>query len=254
MKIIKLILPLILLSLILTGCIGGEINIELNNDETGKIKYKAGIEKGFQEEIEELEVRDEGKIENPFEGIEAQEVTFIKGDFTYEGIESEVTFNSLEELTKRLDELFVKDGKRNVQEIGFVKTNDKVVVSQEADMETYEEVKASLNNMNLTIVFKLEGKVLENNADEFNENTNTLTWNLDTMFKEGIHFKYNTNTNTNMINDNDNELIEQQANNQIIEESLDEININPYYIMGTLTVIIISAGGFMFVLKRKENL
>jgi hypothetical protein len=45
-----------------------------------------------------------------------------------------------------------------------------------------------------SLTIKIEGKVLKQNADNYNEKEKTLTWSISTMLKDGINLEYDTST------------------------------------------------------------
>ncbi len=231
MKKIKYLITVLCLSVVLTGCLGVDVDITVKNDDTGKITFKTGYEESYLKELDEkkddvkLDINSDMELDIPYEDAVAKDVTFTKGDNNYIGKEVTVEFNSLEQLTERFNELFESEEENKMKNTTFTREGNKVIVHQEANEEYYEESKMMFNYVDYTIKFNIDGKILSNNADKFNEDDNTLEWDIKTVLKNGIQFEYTT-SKSNII--------------------------KPIYIIGAVTLIV-AIGVPIVIFKRKDD-
>lgn len=234
MKKFKVLITIWGMALLLTGCVGATIDINIKNDDTGKMIFMVGYEEEYlktlekQEDSEGIDFNSNTELTIPFKDVESEKITFNKNDYTYVGEKVEIDFNSLDELNERLYEIFNsdEDTENNMETITFNRDGNEVNVFQKGNENNYEQSKMFLNYVDYTISFKIDGKIISNNADKYDEKTNTLEWNIKTILKEGIQFKYKTSNN---------------------------LEVKPTYIIIASILIVASGIGFVLYLKRKHD-
>ncbi len=185
-KKVLIILCFLLLTL---ACARADLEVNLRNDDSGIIIFKVGYEESYLKGLgdqNDFEINPNFKFFIPYENSE--EITFEKNNKTYIGKKSEIKFNSLMELEHFFNQAF--DEKYGINKVYFTRDGNKVKVYQESNLEVYEGNKISFSYIDWTISFKLDGKVLNHNADKFDKNK--LEWGRESFLKKGIEFEYKT--------------------------------------------------------------
>ena len=95
-KIFALVMAVMMLAMMLTGCIQNDIGVKMNKDGTGSISATIGIEKEFYQNLKQMG-------SDPFEGKTTTEYTYE--DFTYVAYTEVKEYSSYEEMEKALLEM-----------------------------------------------------------------------------------------------------------------------------------------------------
>ena len=95
-KILALVMAVIMLAMMLTGCIQNDIGVKMNKDGTGSISATIGIEKDFYQNLKEMG-------SDPFEGKTTIEYTCE--DTTYVAYSEVKEYSSYEEMEQALLEM-----------------------------------------------------------------------------------------------------------------------------------------------------
>jgi hypothetical protein len=95
-KIFALVMAVMMLAMILTGCIQNDIGVKMNKDGSGSISTTIGIEKDFYQNLKEIG-------SDPFEGKTTTEYTHE--DYTYVAYTEVKEYSSYEEMEKALLEM-----------------------------------------------------------------------------------------------------------------------------------------------------
>ena len=95
-KIIALVMAVIMLAMLLTGCIQNDIGVKMNKDGTGSISATIGIEKDFYQNLKQMG-------SDPFEGKTTTEYAYE--DSTYVAYTEVKEYSSYEEMEKALLEM-----------------------------------------------------------------------------------------------------------------------------------------------------
>ena len=95
-KIFALVMAVMMLALMLTGCIQNDIGVKMNKDGTGSISATIGIEKDFYQNLKQMG-------SDPFEGKTTTEYTYE--DTTYVAYTEVKEYSSYEEMEKALLEM-----------------------------------------------------------------------------------------------------------------------------------------------------
>lgn len=217
--------------LLFTGCMGATVDVALKKDDTGTVSIMIGYEESYLKEVEKNESNDEinsdTEITIPFEDVQSEKVTFKKSNKTYIGEKATVEFDSLEQLSIRFNEIFGSDEDEKLMDtVTFVRDGSEVTVSQQVDPTSYEQSQMLFNYIDYTINFKIDGNIISQNADNYNEKTNELEWDIKTVLKEGIQFKYKTGNN---------------------------LEIKTSYIIIALSLIIVSGTGSIIYFRKKKK-
>jgi hypothetical protein len=172
------------------------MDLTLKNDDSGSMKYVVACQKEFCDSTSEggsLTINEEDL--KKFEGAEIKDVTFKKGDAEYQGKEVKIPFKSLKEFNDIMTSMSESDEETEdstTQIMKAVRSDSKVSLSMPADKENYDNIKSNIQFIDYNITIKIDGKVLNNNADEYNEKEKTLTWKATTILKDGITLEYET--------------------------------------------------------------
>lgn len=140
-KIITLIVGVIMLAMMLTGCIQNNVGIKINEDGTGSISATIGIEKDFYNSL----------IENgsdPFEGKATKEYTFE--DKTYVSYTEAKEYGSYDEMEKALLDMtynnsLIEDA-QNCEENEDITVYEKDVAISEKDNHIFSSVDIESNS------------------------------------------------------------------------------------------------------------
>lgn len=95
-KIFALVMAVMMLAMMLTGCIQNDIGVKMNKDGTGSISATIGIEKDFYQNLKQMG-------SDPFEGKTTTEYT--DEDSTYVAYTEVKEYSSYEEMEKALLEM-----------------------------------------------------------------------------------------------------------------------------------------------------
>ena len=95
-KVFSLILTVLMLTLMFTGCIHNDIGVKLKKDGTGSVSATIGIEKDFYNQLEQMG-------SDPFEGKDTIEYTY--DDTVYVAYNEVKEYSSYEEMEKALLEM-----------------------------------------------------------------------------------------------------------------------------------------------------
>ena len=95
-KIFALVMAVMMLAMMLTGCIQNDIGVKMNKDGTGSISATIGIEKDFYQNLKQMG-------SDPFEGKTTTEYTYE--DSTYVAYTEVKEYSSYEEMEKALLEM-----------------------------------------------------------------------------------------------------------------------------------------------------
>ncbi|MBQ2945277.1 MAG: hypothetical protein IJD95_01765 [Clostridia bacterium] len=98
-KIFALVMVVVILAIMLTGCVQADIGVKINKDGTGSVAVIAGIEKSVYQSLK-------GMGEDPFKDIDPSTLeTYTYEDTTYIGYTEITEYNSFEEIENYLLEL-----------------------------------------------------------------------------------------------------------------------------------------------------
>ncbi len=244
----KKILITMFVCLFLSGCLDVKTEITIRDDDSGTIVYTVAM--AHDEETEFLE-----ESENAFadyEGASIKEIEYRKNDLLYEGEEVTINFNSLEELNEIL--LVIFEGTDDSQ-VKATRNGNRVTIFVPSDPEEFDEMfgesEVDLSEIyDFQFIVQVEGTVVENNADQFNQNTNIMTWKTENFFQNGINLVYDTSGDPQPIIDDNGE--------DEIEGSIDDDNDDKEgekESMNLMHLAIIAGGaaaiGAIVYLKRK---
>lgn len=95
-KIFALVMAVMMLAMMLTGCIQNDIGVKMNKDGTGSVSATIGIEKDFYQNLKQMS-------SDPFEGKTTTEHTYE--DTTYVAYTEVKEYSSYEEMEKALLEM-----------------------------------------------------------------------------------------------------------------------------------------------------
>lgn len=200
MKKIKYLVMAFMIFL-LSGCMNVSMDITINNDDTGKIEYTVGYEESF---YESSEVEMDNNIKDTIPEAKVENINYQKGDKTYIGQKATINFDSIDELNEVITKM--NESTENEEEdeetsdvstpsLKAVREGDKVKITLPADQTSYEQTKMYLSYIDYSLNIKVDGKVLNHNANKVEEATNTYIWTVSTMLQEGIIFEYQTGHN-----------------------------------------------------------
>ena len=149
-KIFALVMAVMMLALMLTGCIQNDIGVKMNKDGTGSISATIGIEKDFYQNLKQMG-------SDPFEGKTTTEYTYE--DTTYVAYTEVKEYSSYEEMEKALLEMTYdteliedaqqsQDDEMNVENEDFDGNSEDIVVipnTEPAATETDNRIFSSVN-------------------------------------------------------------------------------------------------------------
>lgn len=188
MKKIKYLMLFLLVSLV-SGCMSVSMDIDIKNNDSGTLVYTVAYEESYQDSAE-FTVDD---IEN----VVVEDITFQKGDSTYIGKKATVTFSSLEELNNTIAKLNEDEESEEMDSLNFTATREgnKVLITVPSDEESYEQMQMFLGSIDYKFNIAVEGKIISHNADNYDKDNGTLTWNVGTVLQKGINLEYQTGHN-----------------------------------------------------------
>lgn len=137
-KIFILVVAVVMLAMMFTGCIRNDIGVKMNKDGSGSISATIGIEKGFYQELLQMG-------SDPFQGKTPTEYTYE--DTTYVAYTEEKKYSSYEDIEQALlkltyDTEAVEDVK---QKIEGTDTSDDELEVQKADNHIFSSVDIEKN-------------------------------------------------------------------------------------------------------------
>lgn len=149
-KIFALVMAVMMLALMLTGCIQNDIGVKMNKDGTGSISATIGIEKDFYQNLKQMG-------SDPFEGKTTTEYTYE--DTTYVAYTEVKEYSSYEEMEKALLEMtydteLIEDAQQsqedemNVENEDFDGNGEDIIVipdTEPAATETDNRIFSSVN-------------------------------------------------------------------------------------------------------------
>ena len=149
-KIFALVMAVMMLALMLTGCIQNDIGVKMNKDGTGSISATIGIEKDFYQNLKQMG-------SDPFEGKTTTEYTYE--DTTYVAYTEVKEYSSYEEMEKALLEMTYdteliedaqqsQDDEMNVENEDFDGNSEDIIVipnTEPAATETDNRIFSSVN-------------------------------------------------------------------------------------------------------------
>ena len=100
-KIFALVMAVMMLAMMLTGCIQNDIGVKMNKNGTGSISATIGIEKDFYQNLKQMG-------SDPFEGKTTTEYTYE--DSTYVAYTEVKEYSSYEEMEKALHGALYRHG------------------------------------------------------------------------------------------------------------------------------------------------
>lgn len=245
----KKLVILLVAGLLLTGCFDVKTEISIDNNDTGRLVYTTAIV--YDEEMEFLE--DSENEFTDYEGAVIRDVEYTKNGDVYTGEEVTIEFNSLEELNEVL--LMIFGGEEAEGNIAFERVGDRVSVFLPSDSDEFEEMfdgseEEIYDIYDFQFIVQVEGTVIEHNADNFNESTNTLTWETQNWLQNGVDFVYDTGVGSPDISE---PIIDEDDSEAITEEESDTdretSSFNPLHlaIIGGAALII---GGIVYFKKK----
>ncbi len=175
---------------VFTGCLDVLTEITIDNNDQGEIIYTTAMV--YDEEMEFLD-----DSENEFadyEGAVIREIEYEKNGQLYKGEEVTIKFDSLAELNEVLIMIY---GDEDESEVAFKRDGNRVNVSVPSDADEFEEMfdgseEELYEIYDFQFTVQIEGVVIENNADHFDERTNTLTWETKNWLQNGVNLVYDT--------------------------------------------------------------
>lgn len=212
-KTIGLIILLILMLIMLTGCAQLNYEVEINKDGSGEISYVFGLSKNInslvssEDAIEEF--REQAQEENyQVEAYEDENISGFKASKHIKSLNEEFS----------LQEAF-PDYVTDTEENG-IKVEKKLFKNKYSQTAELDLSKVATNYITMTYQIKLPTKVLQTNANEISEDGKTLKWNL-------------TSGEVNKI-----------------EFTAEEINILPIILI--IVVVVVAVVALIIILKKKH--
>lgn len=270
------LLFLICLTTILYGCVKYEYTMTLGSDKRFNITIIDAIQKEYSSSLEDS--FNEVKSSYEQKGYQVEEYS----DEQYQGIKVSNTFSSIDdlssnekmtiELTKLFDQdkdkikLFTKNKKQNITTYSADFTYDFSLSQEEKDLiKNYDIDESDYSSLNLefyySIVLPKNIKVIENNANEFDEKNNKLSWTLKYGEVSSIKFSFTFDDKDITENDTDFEKDVQNNNTNVpitnntdnnINTNREKVDINFFSFILPL-LIIISAIYLIILMRRKLN-
>ena len=196
MKSLKKVLILATIFL-LTGCASMSLDLKIKNNDTGAATYIIGYNTAMMEEYdmdtdEYLESLDEQWAS---EDATIEDYNFTEGEKSYVGKKISFVFDNLEELNAKLINVSEEEEVESTDEyLQFTRNGNEVSVSLAGDPEAAESVEMMASFITYSVTIEVEGKIIQNNADEVDEKSGSMTWNYATIISDGIHATYDTST------------------------------------------------------------
>ena len=256
------------------GCVKYEYTMTLGSDKKFNITIIDAIQKEYSSSLEDS--FNEVKSNYEKKGYQVEEYV----DEQYQGIRVSTTFSSIDdlssneemtiELTKLFDQdkdkikLFTKKKKQNITTYSADFTYNFSLSQEDKDlMKKYDIDENAYSSSDLefyySIVLPKNIKVVKNNATEFDEKNNKLSWALKYGEVTNINFSFtlddkditenDSNFEKNVQSNNENSYI---SNNNRINTNKEKVDIN--FISLILPLLIIIGIIYIFILiKRKLN-
>ena len=150
-KIFALVMAVMMLALMLTGCIQNDIGVKMNKDGTGSISATIGIEKDFYQNLKQMG-------SDPFEGKTTTEYTYE--DTTYVAYTEVKEYSSYEEMEKALLEMtydteLIEDAQQSQDEVmngeneDFDGNGEDVIVVPDTEPEAPEKDNHIFSSVNI---------------------------------------------------------------------------------------------------------
>ena len=188
-KTIGLIIILVIMLIILTGCAEVNYEVEINKDGTGKISCSYEISKEDLGDkaalLQAAATSMKEKVEEngyTVEMYEDDQVSGFKGSKTLNDITTEYSIEEVFEVYENFGEKYVEDTEENG--IKIEKTLFKTIYSQKAEVDLTEIG----TEINMEYKMKLPATVKTNNANNVSEDGKTLTWEIKTGEVNNIEF------------------------------------------------------------------
>lgn len=183
-KTISVIVMLLLMLVLLTGCVNINYEVKVKRDGSGDISYVYGVSKDILEQYnisaEQIVGEMKGQAEESSYKVEEYEDENIAGFKASKHIDDLETDLSLQDA---FGEDYVKDEESS----GIYTKKDLFTVkysqNAEIDLTSIEEI-----GLEIKYVVKLPVKAEKSNADEISENGKTLIWNLKSEELNKIEF------------------------------------------------------------------
>lgn len=185
-KIFVLIIAVMMLAMILTGCIQNDIGVKMNKDGTGSISATIGIKKDFYQDLKQMGSDPfEGKetIEYKYEGSTYVAYTEVTEYSSYEEIEKallEMTYDSeLTEYAQQIQNAEIDSGNEDID----INIDDTLIVPE------HEETPTSETNNNFFSFVNIEkNSGIFYSSYTFNvvmnpQNNESLDYNVNDIFK-----------------------------------------------------------------------
>lgn len=190
--------------LLVTGCVGAIIEININNDNSGTFSVVMGYSEEYLksiEENEEFEINQDNEIEFPFDDATKEDVEFIKNGKKYIGKKAVMSFNSLEELEDLFNQVLENGDNQNSNKLTISKNENEITIKLNKNNESYEQSKMMLAYMDYTIIIKVEGDIIQQNATTYDDNSKTMEWDIEDVLKKGIDLKYSNDSDSRVEDD-----------------------------------------------------
>ena len=150
-KIFALVMAVMMLAMMLTGCIQNDIGVKMNKDGTGSISATIGIEKDFYQNLKQMG-------SDPFEGKTTTEYTY--DDSTYVAYTEVKEYSSYEEMEKALLEMTydteliedaqqAQDAEMNGENEDFDGNGEDVIVIPDTEPEAPEKDNHIFSSVNI---------------------------------------------------------------------------------------------------------
>lgn len=270
------LLFLIYLTTILCGCVKYEYTMTLGSDKKFNITIIDAIQKEYSSSLEDSFNEVKGNYEK--KGYQAEEYV----DEQYKGIKISTTFSNIDDLTSNKEmtvelttifdqdkdkiKLFTKNKKQNITTYTANFTYNFSLSQEEKDlMKEYNIDESESNYSDLefyySIVLPKNTKVIENNATEFDEKNNKLSWTLQYGEITNIKFSFTLDDKDVTENDSDFEKVVQSNNENTSNSNNDDNNINindekidiNFFSFVLPLLIIIGIIYIIIIMRRKLN-
>lgn len=268
------LLFLICLTTILCGCVKYEYNMTLGSDKRFNITIIDAIQKEYSSSLEDS--FNEVKSNYEEKGYQVEEYV----DEQYKGIKVSTTFSSIDDLTsneemtvelttifdqdKNKIKLFTKNKKQNIATYianftyNFSLSQEEKDLIKEYNMDEKEYSSSDLK-FYYSIVLPKNTKVIENNATEFDEKNNKLSWTLKYGEVTNIKFSFtlddkdvtknDPNFEKNVQSNNEDTSVSNNNGNNI-NTSNEKVDINFFSLV--FPILIIIGIIYLIVLMRKK--
>ena len=258
------LLFLICLTTILCGCVKYEYTMTLGSDKRFNIAIVDAVQKEYFSSLESSFNEERNNYEQ--NGYQVEDYV----DEQYQGIKVSTTFSSIddlsnnEEMTVELNKLF--DQEKDKIKLFTKNKKQSITISQEEKdlMKENDIDESEYNSSDLelyySIVLPKNTKLIENNATEFDEENNKLSWTLKYGEVTNIKFSFTLNDKDVTKNDSNFEKVI-QSNNENTSNSNNDNNINindekvdiNFFSFILPLLIIIGVIYIIIIMRRKLN-